>query len=179
MTFGGYFPGHFIRAAPSPARALASLLARLAVPTDEIQNSQEQHPTACSTRSVFVHSGSHAASRPGARSPTKATAPCACSPAQMRRSASAFGLRRRRPTRTRVHAKAELRPIGNDGRSADDTPRLEIGEKRASGPSAALALLSSRQASVRFTVMPRIGFRLAPYSSRRCCRPLSDQFARA
>jgi hypothetical protein len=47
------------------------------------------------------------------------------------------------------------------------------GEKRASGPSAALALLSSRQASVRFTVMPRIGFRLAPYSSHRCCRPLS------
>ena len=32
------------------------------------------------------------------------------------------------PARTRVHAKAELRPIGNDGRSADDTPLLEIGE---------------------------------------------------
>jgi hypothetical protein len=57
--------------------------------------------------------------------------------------------------------------------------RRANGEKRASSPSAALALLSSRQASVRFTVMPRIGFRLAPYSSHRCCRPLSDQFARA
>ena len=51
----------------------------------------------------------------------------------MRRSASAFGLHRRRPTRTRVHAKAELRPIGNDGRSADDTPRLEIGEWEVRG----------------------------------------------
>ena len=60
---------------------------------------------------LVVHSGSHAASRPGARSPTKARAPCACSPAQLRRSASAFGLHRRRPTRTRVQAKAEL-PAG-------------------------------------------------------------------
>ena len=81
---------------------------------------------------VLVHSRRHAASRPGARSPTKAPAPCACSLAQMRRPASASGLHRRRPTRTRVHAKAELRPVGNDGRSADDTPRLEIGESRVS-----------------------------------------------
>jgi hypothetical protein len=32
--------------------------------------------------------------------------------------------------RTRVHAEAELQPIGNDGWSADDTPRLEIGDEQ-------------------------------------------------
>ena len=36
--------------------------------------------------------------------------------------------------RTRVHAEAELRPIGNDGWSADDTPRLEIGESQGRAP---------------------------------------------
>ena len=66
----------------------------------------------------------------GARSVTRATAPGVCSPSQLRRSASAFGLHRRRRRLTRVHAKAELRPIGNDGRSANDTPRLEIGDER-------------------------------------------------
>jgi hypothetical protein len=86
--------------------------------------------------SKIVHSGSHAASRPRARSPTKPPAPCACSPAQMRRPASAFGLHRRRPTRTRVHAKAELgagrhngwtverRPASRDWRNPGTRPLL-------------------------------------------------------
>jgi hypothetical protein len=83
----------------------------------------------------IVHSGSQAASRPGARSPTKARAPCACSPAQMRRAASAFGLHRRRPTRTRVHAKAELCAGRHDGWTVDDAPRREIGELQVRAPS--------------------------------------------
>jgi len=39
--------------------------------------------------------------------------------------------------RTRVHAEAELQPIGNDGCSADDTPRLEIGEWEVRGDAEA------------------------------------------
>jgi hypothetical protein len=72
--------------------------------------------------SKIVHSGSHAASRPRARSPTKPPAPCACSPAQMRRPASAFGLHRRRPTRTRVHAKAELGAGRHNGWTVERRP---------------------------------------------------------
>ena len=71
---------------------------------------------------LLVHTGSQAASRPGARSPTKPPAPCACSPAQMRRSASAFGLHRRRPTRTRVHAKAELGAGRHNGWTVERRP---------------------------------------------------------
>ena len=47
---------------------------------------------------LVVHLSSEIGGAVGARSVTRATAPRACSPAQVRRSASAFGLHRRRPT---------------------------------------------------------------------------------
>ena len=87
-------------------------------------------PPHAARRVVLVHSGSHAASRPGAPSPTKAPAPCACSPAQMRRAASAFGLHRRRPTRTRVHAKAELRAGRHNGLMGRQRARPEFGDEQ-------------------------------------------------
>jgi hypothetical protein len=69
--------------------------------------------------------------------PHKPPAPCACSPAQMRRSASAFGLHCRRSTRTRVHAKAELRAGRHNGWTVDDAPRREIGESQVRTAAAA------------------------------------------
>ena len=98
-------------------------------------------PAPPTTLLVLVHLSSELGGAAGARSVTRATAPGVCSPSQLRRSASAFGLHRRRRRLTRVHAKAELRPIGNDGRSANDTPRLEIGESQGRNPVLRSALL--------------------------------------
>jgi hypothetical protein len=89
---------------------------------------------------LIVHSGSHAASRPGARSPTKAPRCCACSPAQMRRSASAFGLHRRRPR------APEFMPKRNSGRSAMTAGALTTRRfSRLAKPRDAPAVVSRRR----------------------------------
>ena len=91
-------------------------------------------------RLVLVHSGSHAASRPGARSPTKASRCCACSPAQITRSASAFGLHRRRPR------APEFMPKRNSGRSTMTAGALTTRRfSRLAKPRDAPAVVSRRR----------------------------------
>ena len=96
-------------------------------------------PTRSSLPSVLalVHLSSEVGLGVGARSVTRATAPGACSPARIGRSASASGLHRRRRRRTRVHAKAELRAGRHNGWTVDDAPCPEIGESQVRTAAAA------------------------------------------
>ena len=79
----------------------------------------------------FVHLSSELGGAAGARSVTRATASGVCSPAQVRWSASAFGLHRRRPT-----PAPEFMPthnsalIGNRGRRPASAASLGIGAER-------------------------------------------------
>lgn len=83
----------------------------------------------------LVHLSGELGGAAGARSVTRASALGVCSPAQVRRSASAFGLRRRRPTRRLSSPKRNSAVIGNRGRRPEDAASLEIGDRAGFSPT--------------------------------------------
>jgi hypothetical protein len=129
-----------------PARSVA----RLPLGTRR-KESDEGRSFGASTILQLVRSGSHAASRPGARSPTKAPAPCRARRHKSGDRQAPLGCTVGAPRRTRVHAKAELRAGRHNGwtverrassrdwrtacllcsRPAD----LSLGESEAAGPA--------------------------------------------